>query len=281
MRTPILFLILLVCAVPCAAQSDSTWTTEAQGRVSFNQVGFYRWHDGGISSLALGAGISGEAKKTAEALQHQHEVRLAFGVVRQNGVDLRKSEDVIHLRNSFKFSRVPVFGQLSPAVTLELRSQFADGFRYNDKDPTAETRRISGFFSPAILTQSMGLDYQANGWINLRLGVAAKQTVVTIRALRDRYKVSPDALLRWQIGASGLVIVERSVFTNVHLKSTLTLFAAFNQPAPDMIWETLVTMKVNSWLQVNTEYTALLDKDLSPYVQQKQALTVGVSFRIL
>ena len=281
MRTPILFLSLLMCAAPCAAQSDSTWTTEAQGRVSFNQVGFYRWHDGGVSSLALGAGISGIAQKSAATSQHQHEVRLAFGVVRQNGVDLRKSEDIIHVRSSFKFSRVPIFGQLSPVVTLELRSQLADGFRYNDKDPTAESRRISDFFSPAILTQSMGLEYQAYSWVNLRLGVAAKQTVVTIRALRDRYKVSPDALLRWQIGASGLVILERSIFTNVHLKSTLTLFAAFNQPSPDMISETLVTMKVNSWLQVNTEYTARLDKDLSPYIQQKQALTVGVSFRIL
>lgn len=281
MRTPILFLILLMCAAPCAAQSDSTWTTEAQGRVSFNQVGFYRWHDGGVSSLALGAGISGKAQKSAATSQHQHEVRLAFGVVRQNGVDLRKSEDIIHVRSSFKFSRVPIFGQLSPVVTLELRSQLADGFRYNDQDPTAETRRISGFFSPAILTQSMGLDYQTYSWVNLRLGAAFKQTVVTIRALRDRYKVSPDVPLRWQIGASGLVIVERSIFTNVHLKSTLTLFLAFNQPSPDMIWETLVTMKVNSWLQVNTEYTARLDKDLSPYIQQKQALTVGVSFRIL
>ncbi len=281
MRTSTLFLILLMCAAPCAAQSDSTWTTEAHGRVSFNQVGFYRWHDGGISSLALGAGVSGEAQKTATAAQHQHEVRLAFGVVRQNSIDLRKSEDIIHLRSSFKFSRVPIFGQLDPAVTLELRSQFADGFRYNEKKSDVETLRISGFLSPAILTQSMGLNYQANSWLDLRLGVAAKQTIVTIRALRERYKVSPDALLRWQVGASGLVIVERTVFTNVHLKSTLTLFAAFNQPSPDTIWETLVTMKVNSWLQVNAEYTALFDKDLSPYIQRKQALTVGVSFRIL
>ena len=124
-----------------------------------------------------------------------------------------------------------------------------------------EALRISGFLSPAILTQSMGLNYQANSWLELRLGIAAKQTVVTIRALRERYKVSPDALLRWQVGAAGLVIVERTVFTNVHLKSTLTLFAAFNQPSPDTIWETLVTMKVNSWLQVNAEYTALFDTD--------------------
>ncbi|MCY4672333.1 MAG: DUF3078 domain-containing protein [Bacteroidetes bacterium] len=281
MRTSTLFLILLMCAAPCAAQSDSTWTTEAQGRVSFNQVGFYRWHDGGISSLALGAGVSGEAQKTATASQHQHEVRLAFGVVRQNSIDLRKSEDIIHLRSTFKFSRVPIFGQSNLAITLDLRSQFADGFRYNEKKSGVEALRISGFFSPAILTQTVGLDYQANSWVNLRFGVAAKQTVVTIRALRERYKVSPDALLRWQVGMAGLVIVERTVFTNVHLKSTLTFFVAFNQPSPDTIWETLVTMKVNSWLQVNAEYTALFDKDLSPYIQQKQALTVGVSFRIL
>ncbi len=281
MHKLLLLLILLGLAVPCTAQSDSTWTTEATGTISFNQVGFQRWHDGGISSLALGTGVRLQAAKTSVESQQEHEVRLAFGVVKQGGVELRKSEDLIHLRSALTFPGIPVFGRLSPAITMDFRSQFASGYQYNEGDPTVDQLQISAFLSPAIFTQSVGLDYSIQSWLDVRVGIATKETIVTMRELRSRYKVSPDKVLRWQLGSSGLVNFERTIFTNVHLKSTLTLFLAFNQQSPDSIWETLVTMDVNSWLRVNAEYTALYDRDLSPYIQRKQSIAVGVSFRLL
>ncbi len=282
MHKLILFLILVGLAVPCSAQSDSTWATEAHGTVSFNQVGFQRWHDGGINSLALGSGVRFQAAKTSTLNEQEYEVRLAFGVVKQGGVELRKSDDVIHLRGALTFPAIPVFGQLSPALTMDFRSQFASGFQYNDGDSTAEQLQISAFLSPAIFTQSVGLDYPIQSWLDVRIGIANKETIVTMRELRGRYKVAPDKILRWQFGSSGRVHFERTIFTNVHLKSTLTLFLAFNQQSPpDTIWETLVTMDVNSWLRVNAEYTARYDQDLSSYIQQKQSLAVGVSFKLL
>ena len=277
-----LLLVLLGSAAPGSnAQSDSTWATEVRGSVSFTQVGFRRWHDGGVSSLALGTGIHAQAARISGENPQEHEVRLAFGIVKQNGIELRKSEDLIHVRNVFSFSGFPVFGRLSPAITLDFRSQFADGYQYNETDSAADALRISGFLSPATFTQSIGLDYPVKTWLDLQLGVAAKETIVTIRSLRSRYKVSPDTPFRWQMGIAGLFIFDRTIFPNVDLKSTLTLFLAFNQQSPDTIWETLLTMKVNSWLQVNAEYTALFDRDLSPYIQRKQSLAAGISFKLL
>ena len=249
--------------------------------ISFSQVGFQRWHDGGISSFALGTGIRTQAEKKIGENHQEHDVRLAFGVVKQEGLRLRKSEDLIHLQSAFTFHGVPVLGRLRPAVTLDLRSQFADGFEYNKEDADLAAERISGFLSPATLTQSLGLDYAANHWLNLRLGIAAKETIVIHRSLRSRYNLSREKALRWQMGISGLFIFEHTIFPNVDIKSTLTLFLAFHQPSPDTIWETLLSMKVNSWLQVNMEYTALYDRDLSPYLQRKQSLSVGISFKLL
>lgn len=277
----ILLWILLGAAVPTIAQTDSTWTTEVRGTVSFTQVGFHRWHDGGVSSLALGTGIHAQVARLSGENQQEHEVRLAFGVIKQDGIELRKSDDLIHLRSALSFSGIPIFGRLSPAITLDVRSQFADGYQYNETDEGLESLQISGFLSPATLTESIGLDYPARSWLNLRLGIASKQTIVTIHSLRSRYKVSSNSILRWQMGTAGLFIFDRTIFRNVDLKSTLTLFLAFNQQSPDTIWETLLTMKVNSWLQVNAEYTALFDRDLSPYIQRKQSLAAGISFRIL
>ncbi len=263
------------------AQSDSTWTIEVQGLISFTQVGFWQWYDGGVSSLALGKNIDVQVVKNSEKISQEHKIRLAFGIVKQDGIELRKSEDLIHVRNEFSFSGVPIFGRFSPAITLDFRSQLADGYQYNDTDMKSDAVRISGFLSPAIFTQSMGLDYPIRTWLDFQLGIAAKETLVTSSSLRSRYKVSTNTPLRWQLGVSGWFIFDRTIFSNVDLKSTLTLFQAFNQQSPDMIWETLLSMKVNSWLQVNSEYTALLDRDLSPYIQQKQSLAIGLSFKLL
>ncbi|MCY4170699.1 MAG: DUF3078 domain-containing protein [Bacteroidetes bacterium] len=275
------FIICIGFAMTTVAQSDSTWSTEVYGTVSVSQVGFWRWYEGGISSLALGTNLSGKATKTSRDVQQEYEARLTFGVVKQDGIELRKSDDLIQLQGAFKFSEISVFGELNPALSVDIRSQFAKGYQYDEKDLTKKGIRISGFLSPAIVTQTIALNYPAKSWLNIRLGMAAKQTIVTIKDLRSRYKVSQDQIIRWQVGSAGHINFERTIFTNVHLKSILTLFLAFNQQSPDSIWETFLTMKVNSWLQVNAEYTALYDRDLATYVQQKQLLTLGVSFKVL
>lgn len=275
------FIICIGFAMTTVAQSDSTWSTEVYGTVSVSQVGFWRWYEGGISSLALGTNLSGKATKTSRDVQQEYEARLTFGVVKQDGIELRKSDDLIQLQGAFKFSEISVFGELNPALSVDIRSQFAKGYQYDEKDLTKKGIRISGFLSPAIVTQTIALNYSAKSWLNIRLGMAAKQTIVTIKDLRSRYKVSQDQIIRWQVGSAGHINFERTIFTNVHLKSILTLFLAFNQQSPDSIWETFLTMKVNSWLQVNAEYTALYDRDLATYVQQKQLLTLGVSFKVL
>ncbi len=276
-----LIIICLASVVNTVAQSNSTWSAEAYGKVSFSQVGFWRWYEGGISSLALGSSFNVKASKISGQNQQEYEARLAFGVVKQDAIELRKSDDLILLQGAFNFSNISIFGELNPALAVDFRSQFAKGYQYNETDLTIEGERISGFLSPGILTQTIALNYPVRDWLNIRLGIAAKQTIVTIQELRSRYKVSTDHPLRWQVGSAGYINFERAIFTNVHLRSILTLFLAFNQQSPDSTWETFLTMKVNSWLQVNAEYTALYDRDLAPYVQQKQLFTLGVLFRVL
>ena len=50
---------------------------------------------------------------------------------------------------------------------------------------------------------------------------------------------------------------------------------------PDLRWENLVAMKVNSWLGVNIEFTTIYDQDLSDLLQIKESLSLGFSFRFV
>ncbi len=268
---------------PALGQPDSSWQTDATGKLSFTQAGFYRWYDGGVSSLALSAGLTAEFSRHGPNWEQSHAIRLAYGVVKQNALSLRKAEDLIHARSTFTLLSGPVTGRVQPAVSVDFRSQFANGFTYGSgQRDDMPAPRISAFLSPAILTQSVGLSFQAAHWAQLRFGLATKETLVTERSLRARYKVNPDKSTRWEAGLSGLILLDGVMFTNVHMHHSLQVFASFNQAGtPDMLSETLITMKVNRWLQVNVEYTAQLDRDVSRSIQMKELISLGFTVSLL
>ena len=278
-----LFLVSLGLVHPTVAQTDSTWHADATGKMAFTQAGFYRWHDGGTSSLALSAGLTAEFTRSGINVKQSHAFRLAYGVVKQNASSLRKAEDLLHIRSAFTLLAGSFDGRFQPAVTVDFRSQFADGFAYNAPRPEGTPApRISAFLSPATLTQSLGLNYEAVPWAQLRSGLAAKETIVAERKLRPRYKVQENQSVRWEAGLSGLILIDTGLFTNVHMKHSLQVFASFNQVgAPDLLSETLITMKVNRWLQVNAEYTAQLDRDVSRSVQMKELISLAFAVSLL
>ena len=135
------------------------------------------------------------------------------------------------------------------------------------------------------LTQSLGLTHSVGDWFSQRFGFAAKQTVVTTEDLRPLYGFEADELdksARLEAGLESRTEVKREIVKNVTYKSALSLFAAFNNPdKPDAMWENLVTMKVNDWLQTNFELVLLYDDDVTSDVQLKEVFSVGVAFTLL
>jgi hypothetical protein len=137
---------------------------------------------------------------------------------------------------------------------------------------------VSDFFAPAVFTQSLGLTYTTGWGFKQRFGAAAKETVILIRELRELYGQPADEEVRFQLGLESLTDLDREIFQNVRLKSALRLFAAFNQEElPDILWENLVEMRVNSWLSTDIEFVTLFDRDVSDALQVKEALSIGLS----
>ena len=265
--------------------SAAAWTTEATGQLSFAQAGFRNWQEGGVNTLALSSGINAKAGRTSSRWQQTHEMRLAFGFVKQDTLDFRKAEDLIQFLSAVKYQGADFFERFNPTFAASLRTQFAEGFNY-DEDPLGRGRtppvKVSAFFAPATLTQSVGLTYQPLAWLTQRVGFAMKETVVTLKRFRALYGVDPDETVRFEAGLESFTEVDKEVFENVLYKSKLSLFASFNQPdKPDALWENLITMKVNEWLNVSFEFVTLYDVDITSAAQLKEVLSVGVSFILL
>lgn len=263
----------------------SLWEADLRATLSASQASYSNWTEGGVSTLASTALLAGKAVRTTPNWTQTFESRLGIGVVKQDTLNLRKAEDVIRLTATVAYRGEGFFRSFNPTAAVGIRTQFAPGFNYeanpfNDgRDPPV---MVSDWFSPATFTQSLGLTYGSDWGFRQRLGVALKETVVLIQDFRTLYGVDNSDPIRFQLGVESFTEVDKEVLENVLLKSSLGLFAAFNQEElPDMLWENIIVMKVNEWLSADLEFVALFDRDLSDRIQLKEALSIGFSFVII
>jgi hypothetical protein len=258
------------------------WDIALIGKLAASQAAYRNWTGGGINTLASTSSIDGTFSRTSADWQQKHETRLAFGIVKQDTVALRKADDLIRLHSSLQYRGNGFFATFNPIFALSARTQFAPGFNYERnpfRDGRAPPVKVSDLFSPATFTQSMGLTYDPNTWFTQRLSLAAKETVVLSEFLRTLYNLDEGQPVRLEMGLESRTQVDREVAKNVRLKSTLGLFAAFNQPeVPDVLWENLIAMKINTWLSVNVEVVALFDRDLSEALQIREVMSLGISY---
>ena len=297
----------LASAQPARAQEEETeglapdappdtlltppWSLSLTGKLSASQAAYSNWTEGGISTLALTAGIDGKARREGTTWTQTHELRLAFGFLKQDTLDVRKADDLIRLASALQYKGAGFFDTFNPTLSATARSQFAAGFAYdevpdelqNEGGTRAPPVQVSAFLAPGTFTETVGLSYEPADWLVQRFGLAGKQTVVRVQEVRPLYGLAPDRPARVEAGLSATTELDREVLENVRVQSTLSLFAAFNQTdaLPDATWENVVTMQVNRYLTVNLEFTTLYDRDVSPDVQIKEVLSLGVTLVVI
>ncbi len=283
MISSLLVLLLLIPVTSAWAQDDAAedslaWKTNLNALLAGSQASYNNWSEGGINSLAFTASLSGDATRRSLSWAQKHEMRLAIGSIKQDTVDFRKGDDLISLVSTFQYHDATTFAKWNPTASIDFRTQFANGFDYSGAEPV----KVSSFLAPATLLETVGFSYNPEEWFTWLIGLAGKQTIVGIESLRERYGNALDETMRFEVGFNTKAGIDKDIFENVHLKSSLGVFAAFGQvDEPDIRWENLVTMSVNSWLSVGFEFVTFLDKDISPDWQLKQVLSTGVTVAIL
>ncbi len=268
-----------------ADTSRVVWKKSLSARLSGTQAAFSNWAEGGLNALALSGVVNGTFERISPSWRQRYDVRLTLGVVKQDTLEVRKAEDLIRLTASWQYRGDGFFSLFNPTMSVDLRTQFAPGYNYT-KNPFGDGRqppvKVSDLLAPAIVNQALGLTYQPDDWFRQRLGVGAKETIVMIQRLRVLYGLAPDQAVRFEVGIESRTEFDRKLFENVHLRSRLGLFLAFNKPdLPDMLWENLLEMQVNSWLGTSLEVVALYDRDVSQEVQLKEVFSLGVTIKLL
>ena len=258
-----LFTILLLLPLASIAQDavqDSLWKTSTTTTLNFSQVSLTNWAAGGESSMSALFMVNYAANYKKDKLSWDNTFDLRYGFLKQNGDDLRKSDDLIDISSKLG---IEAGGNWNYSALLNFKSQFATGYEYDDDDSRTE---ISKFMAPGYLTGALGMDYKTDKLTVLLAPVSGKLTFVTDDELSDdgAYGVDAGDHLRAELGGSVKVGYKDEVVKNVTFDSTLGLFTNYlDKPQNvDVDWKVQINMKVNKFLSANLITHMIYDDDV-------------------
>jgi hypothetical protein len=254
------------------------WKVNAVVGAGLSQASFSNWAQGGENSFAYT--LSGLMNGTlhGERTRWSNTLSLRYGQAKLGDDEAKKTDDEIYFESIFVYRAWTPFHTYAAAT---LRTQFAPGYDYPDNAPRV---RVSKFFDPAYLTQSVGVIYEPSTIFTSRLGVALREVLTSEFPLYadDPETVTEIEKTRVDVGMEWVSTLKYEFLPNMVYASRLELFAPFD--AFDRVvvrWDNVISGKINDWFSVNLGWQMLNDVNVTPRTQWKQTLTLGVSYQLL
>lgn len=279
----------------------SFWKKTNSLGLDINQGTFSNWSAGGYSSVS--GIVKGDFNRTYEKGRTiwVNELKVRYGLNKQENVELRKTDDVLSINSSFGY-KSSVKSNWYYSAKMTLNTQMANGYAYpNVEDP------ISRAFAPAYLFVGIGAEYFKNDFKAYISPVTLKSTLVLDEVLANKGEfgldggifdaegnlIKPGKKSRNELGFLFTSEWKKPLMTNVLLKNNLTLYTDYlnNFGNVDVDWQLTLEMKVNSLLKATLGGHLIYDDDIKnkrdvngvqitegPRVQFKQLLSVGLVY---
>lgn len=283
----------------------TAWNPGGMFMLMGGQSGTKNWAPTGTEKLAVStiANLSLWLNKKWGKNSFDNTIDLAYGLIYTKSHKSTKIEDKIDLYSKYGYN---IKGITSLGFVTALRTQFTNGY-----DNTATPKkRISGFFAPAYLTFSPGVQMQTKDpWFSVHVGPAVRWVIVTNapyslvnqggidpegnteRTLANLYGVDPAKQVRFEIGAYVSALIKKEIMKNVLLRSRVDLHSDGRRSEPfelDVYWTNMISMSVNKWLKVNYSFDLYHDRDVKMMGPEKNedknqvksllGIGLGVSF---
>jgi hypothetical protein len=271
---------------------DTTyWKKTTEIGLNLNQGSFSdNWTGGGVSSIAIGSFFNMKREYLKDRDNFVSDLQLSYGIVKNRGQQTRKSLDRIFY--DAKYGRKLGAGsKWYFFANINLLSQFADGYDFavDETNPPL----ISTFFTPAFLTEAIGLEYKPNKFFNLLFAPGAvRQTILGNRNLYQaidarvppytfaNYGVERGRSIRNEVALMQLVAnFDKDIAKNVNLKWRYQAFASIQDLAAiDSRLDAQLTAKVNRFVNVSLGAIVFYDQDQSTQIQFAQTLALGLLY---
>lgn len=279
------------------ADTTSPWNITGAASVNFTQAGYWNWAAGGENAISLAAlgnlGVNYEKEK----VNWDQVLDAQYGIIRQGDAGVQKNLDQLNYLTKAGWKFKPNW---LLSGRLNYRTQFATGF-----DPAVDTADvvISRFMAPGYIELALGIEWRPKKWISIFLTPvsAGKFTFVRDQPLADagQYGVAPAEFdtngvkiqdgkrFRAEFGGLlGVLVQWKDKTERFSIQSRLDAFMNYSNPVRserkyvDVNWETLIGIKVTSWLQVNVTAQLLYDFDIKTPIRNDAGELTGEEARV-
>jgi len=261
---------------PKSLPKDTSWKKSGFAGLNASQTSLSNWQGGGQDNIAINSILNLQAIHTKKKHQWTSKLDAQFGLAKTGDFKLfQKNLDQLFALSKFDSH---AFGKdWFYVIQADFRSQFAPGYNYSGDSIIG--RATSGFFSPAYIQIALGLDFKPVDYFSITLAPAAgKITVVSRQYLADEgaYGVEKAVLdssgniikhgkrARYEFGGRIIVRFKKDIFKNVNFDSYLDLFSNYfhNPQNIDIVFNNLLTFKINKYLTANVICQMIYDDDI-------------------
>jgi hypothetical protein len=255
--------------------------TAAQASFSDN------WKGGGVNNLSILTYMNARAKYTRGRHSWENKFNVMYGMIKNQGEDLRKSQDLLLLTSDYNFKINP---KLQAFGGITLQTQVANGYNFDKDSAGANTRTlISSFMSPGTLIEALGFKYTPVKfwWIKLGLG-ATRQTFMLnqdVYSATNKEVVSNVPRGTKVINEAGLQVQSefaKEIHKNIRLTMRYLGFGPFNNlnSGFDSRFDVIATAKITKYISTNFTAISIFDKDQDNNWQLSQVFGVGLSYKL-
>ncbi|WP_333693205.1 DUF3078 domain-containing protein [Flavobacterium sp.] len=283
---------------------DTTyWTHKNMLGLDLSQIAFINWNAGGNSSISGLFKADFGRKYMKENILWNNEMSIRYGINKQEGRELRKTDDAFSVLSNFGYRKHPGSNWFYSA-RFNFNTQFTNGYAY----PNTQLA-ISKPFAPAYIFLGAGSEYNRKD-LNLNFyfsPLTLKTTLVLDRRLADLGSFGVTKALfdeegnllrrgrksRNEFGMLFNNFWKTEVYKNMILEHRVSLYSDYinNYGNIDIDWQLQLNMVVNQYVRANIGFHMIYDDDIKakkevegeqitigPRIQFKQALGVGVVY---
>lgn len=253
----------------------SNWEHSLRASLTGTQASFRNWNQGGVDNIAVLGATTFNSLYSKDKFSYKLDVNLRYGQTRIGDGDFIKSDDRIRIRN--QISRKFRDERLSAIFNLNFESQFDKGY---DEPESDQKQLVSKFFSPAYISQVLGVGFKPDDYFRLEAGLAMKQTIVNDRSLSGFYNLDPGDTFRNEAGFSFLAGYERQIMENIIYSGYVETFTNVNRSlsSTDVMFVNEISGQINRYISANVELVLAYDDDITEKLQVKQIISVGFSY---
>lgn len=307
------FVLIILFSITCVFSQEkndtkipdtiSYWEKKNTVGLDISQIAFVNWNAGGVNSVSGLLKGNFLRKYQKDNLKWVNEMIIRYGVNKQDGIELRKTDDAFQFNSTLGYRKDTITNWYSSAK-FNFNTQFTNGYAYPNK-----SKAISKPFAPAYIFLGVGSEYaDKKKKLNVYISpLTMKTTLVLDQNLANQgafgvTKATYDTdgnmlrkgeLHRMELGFLLTNYYKKEVYKNIILENRLSLYSDYINRFGniDVDWQIQLELVVNQYVKANIGAHFIYDDDikakeerngeqvtLGPKLQLKQMLGVGVVY---